>query len=223
MSYIWESYSDEKEYRIGDKICPYIEVFNQHPQAVDVNPLLRLSSIFKAAVSDEQGTVYAFDILREQIGDEGNEQVVNVLFHFLAQLDKTKGLSPTQQVVEKLRDEIERGMWGSKVQDSFKGLTERDKDCILYVLSSRIQKDNRSFFMEAVGKCFPFSSLCYEEKTDLYYLYIGVAETDYNINKLDVIKALFWNINRKLLPVWDYHYGIVGCNDTMHIDSIQIV
>lgn len=223
MSYIWENYSVEKEYRIGEKLCPYIEALDQYSAIIDVNPLLRFAAVFDAVFSDEQEETCAFDTLCEHIGKEGSKQFVNVLFHFLANLDRTKGLDSTQQVMEKLRDEIRRGMWGSAVQSRFEGLTDRDKECILFVLSERVLNDEQSYFMEAVAKAFPVSSLCYEKKTDLYYLYIGSERTDYNIKKLEVIKILFWTINRKLETVWDQHYGIIGCDDTMHIDGIRIV
>jgi len=103
------------------------------------------------------------------------------------------------------------------------GLTESDRDCILYYLSRRMTDDKQSFFMSIVGMLFPISSLCFDTKTHLYYLFIGSEETEYNVNKIDLIKTLFWTLNRELVIVWNYHYGIVGCDDTMHIDSIQIV
>lgn len=223
MPYIWENYSNENEYQIGDKVCPYIEVLNNYSKTIDVNPLLRFETVFNAVVSNDQIDLYAFDALYEQIGGDGTKQVVNVLFHYLAQLDRNRGLDSTQQVIEKLREEIEYGLWGNKVQSIFKALTDSDKECILYILSNRLQNDNQSCFMDSVGKAFPFSSLCYEEKTKAYYLYIGAEENIYNTNKLEVIKILFWTVNRNLKIVWNYHYGIVGCDDTMHIDYIQIV
>lgn len=223
MSYIWENYSEEKEYQIDEKICPYIEVINANTHLVSVNPLIRFSKLFNATYNCDGKESFAMDSLAEIIGGEGVKNIVNILFHYLSQIDRMKGLDSSQRLIEKIRDEIESGMWGRKAQHLFVGLTESDRDCILYYLSRRMTDDKQSFFMETVGMLFPISSLCFETKTSLYYLYIGNDETDYNVNKLELIKTLFWTINRKLNVVWNYHYGIVGCDDTMHIDSIQIV
>lgn len=223
MSYIWENYSEKIEYQIGEKICPYIEVINSNTNVVSVNPLIRFSKIFDATCNSSDSEAFAIDSLRDKIGDEGTRNIINILFHYLSQIDRMKGLDSSQRLIEKIRDEIETGMWGRKAQHLFQGLTESDRDCILYHLTRRITDDKQSFFMETIGMLFPISSLCFDTKTHLYYLYIGSEETDYNVNMIELIKTLFWTINRKLNVVWNYHYGVVGCDDTMHIDSIQIV
>lgn len=223
MSYIWENYSEKREYQIDDKICPYIEVLNANTNLVSVNPLIRFSKIFNATYNCGYNELFAIDTLSDEIGDGGARNIINILFHYLAQIDKMKGLDSSQRLIEKLRDEIEAGMWGKKAQLLFSRLTETDRDCILYHLARRITDDKQSFFMETIGMLFPISSLCFDKKTHFYYLYIGCSETDYNVSKLELIITLFWTLNRELLIVWNHHYGVVGCDDTMHIDSIQIV
>lgn len=223
MSYIWENYSEKREYQIDEKICPYIEVINADVHLVSVNPLIRFSKLFNATYNCDDNESFAIESLTNIIGEEGGRNIINILFHYLSQLDRMKGLDPSQRLIEKIRDEIESGMWGRKAKHLFQGLTLSDRDCILYHLTRRITDDKQSFFMETVGMLFPISSLCFDTKTRLYYLYIGNDETDYNVNKLELVKTLFWTINRKLNVVWNYHYGIIGCDDTMHIDSIQII
>ncbi|WP_295093340.1 hypothetical protein [Ruminococcus sp.] len=223
MSYIWENYSEKREYQIDEKICPYIEVINANAHLVNVNPLIRFSKLFNASYNYGGNESFALDSIADIIGEEGVRNIINILFHYLSQIDRMKGLDPSQQLIEKIRDEIEAGMWGRKAQHLFPRLTEFDRDCILYHLTRRITDDKQSFFMETIGMQFPISSLCFDTKTHLYYLYIGSEGTDYNVNKLELIKTLFWTINQELNVVWNYHYGIVGCDDTMYIDSIQIV
>ncbi len=190
---------------------------------MDVNPLIRFSRIFDSSFGESDEGTFALDCLTSEIGAEGTGQIVNVLFHYLAQLDRTKGLDKNQRVIEELQDEIEKGLWGRVIRELTGKMTDDDRERILYVLAQRVLRDNQSFFMEAVGKLFAVSSLCYEEKTKLFYLYIGTEKNDYNINKLDLIIRLFWTIDMELKVVWNQHYGVVGCDDTMHIDSIQMV
>ena len=88
--------------------------------------------------------------------------------------------------------------------------------------SERGQK-NMADFMDAIGKVFPLSSLCYENKTEQYYLYLSAEKTVYNLKKFRIIQVLFWDIVQQLNVVWKSHYGIIGIEDTMHIESIQII
>ncbi len=223
MPYIWENYSENTEYLIDERMCPYIEVMYSNTHPVYVNPTIRFSKIFDASYNSGDDELFAIDTLRSEIGEEGTRNITNVLCHYLSQLDRMKGLDPSQRLIEKIRDEIESGLWGKKVQRLFPKLTISDRDRILYNLAHRINDDKQSFFMETVKMLFPVSSLCFDTKASLYYLFIGSDETEYNVNKLEVIKTLFWTVNRNLYVVWQYHYGIVGCDDTMHINSIQIV
>ena len=223
MAYLWENYSEKKDYQFDERICPYIEVLNQNTQTVNVNPLIRFSKIFNASFVDVDEDRFAFDALTDSIGEEGVKQIVNIMFHYLAQLDRTKGMDSSQRLIEELRNEIDCGIWGKKIQELLGELTEADRECVLYVLSRRIRYDNQSSFMEVIGRVFPVSSLCFEEKTKLFYLYVASEETDYNAKKLNLIKTLFWTLNKDLKVIWNHHYGIIGCDDTMHINSIQVV
>lgn len=207
MSYIWEEYSDEKRFRTGKCICPYLEIFENNPTDVEVNPMLRFSEII--------------DLDTIKFDDNGDVQ--NIIFHYLAQLDMVKGLSYFQSVIECIRGEIEKGYWGKRVLAIWDTLSFDDQNIIISVLAQRILNDNKTYFMDVIGKLFLEASLCYEKKTDLYYLYIRADENKYNINLSEIAKILFWNINKDILIVWKNHYGIVGTNDTMQIGKIQVV
>lgn len=189
-----------------------MEVFCNNRDRVEINPLIRFPDI-AAALSDINQSGYI----------EDKDALENVIFHYLAQLDKNKGLSYKQVIAEKLREEVGNGFWGEEISTLWKEIDPSDKEILLYVLVQKMLNDNQTFFMEAVGKMFLNSSLCYEEKTQQYYLYLGAAETEYNLIKIKMIKIMFWNLKSKLLIIWDKHYGIVGIDDTMRIDCIQIV
>ena len=212
MAYIWENYSSDKFYLSGKNICPYIEVMSNKTSYVEVNPLIRFHELFVKLYDDE-----ILDYV------DNMDEVENVVFHFLAQLDKNKGLNFRQNIIEKIRNDICNGIYGSFIQGNWNTLLYEDQEIILYELSQRLLVDKEVFFMDAMNKLFPLSSLCYEKNTKIYYLYVGVENTGYNTKKYELTKYLFWNKNLTLKIVWKAHYGIVGIFDTMKIDEIQIV
>ena len=207
MSYIWEKYSSEKHFRIGARVCPYLEVFENDLDYIEVNPMIRFSEIIDL----------------ETMKYDNNGDIQNVVFHYLAQLDRVKGMCSFQALEEKIRNEIEKGYWGEVTAIAWNSLTKNDQEIILCDLAQRLLNDNQTYFMETVGKLFSEASLCYEEKTELYYLYIKEEESNYNKQLLEIVRYLFWNMNKRVLVVWKYHYGIIGCEDSMHVDFIQII
>lgn len=212
MAYIWEDYDPKKKYFVAKKVCPYIEVFHCSPTVSEVNPLLRFSELFELLHNEE---------LREYVDDWADLE--NVVFHYLAQLDKCKGMNYVQSIIEHCREEIYSGYYGERVKSLWDTLYEEDRKIILYELSQRLLTDRDTFFADAMGKVFPLFSICFEKNTSTYYLYIGAEKKPYNENKYNLLRILFWNKKLRINPIWEYHYGIVGADDTMQIDFIQIV
>jgi hypothetical protein len=212
MAYIWENYSIDKNYKVGNSVCPYIEVYNDSVTYVEVNPLIRFSEIFEL-LHDEEIIGYI----------DKMDSLDNVVFHYLAQFDKNKGMNYKQGIIEKIREEICEGYFGNVAKQFWCGLNLRDREIVLYELAQRLLNDKEIFFMETMERLFAVSSMCYEKNTNTYYIYIGAEETDYNTKKYELVKHLFWNKNLPIKPIWNVHYGIVGIRETMMIDNIQIV
>lgn len=209
MSYIWEKYSNEKHFKIGKRVCPCLEVFENDLEVaeIEVNPVVRFSEIVDSGI-----TQY-----------DNNGDIFNIILHYLAQLDRVKGLSASQVMLEKIHNEITQGYWGELLAKQWKLISIRDQNIIVYHLAQRLWNDTQTYFMETIGKLFLKTSLCYEKTRELYYLYIMAEKNEYNMKLVGIVKYLFWNMNQSILIVWNYHYGIIGCEDTMRIDSIQIV
>lgn len=213
MSYIWEEYSADKTYIIVEKEnCPYIEVMQNTTSIVSVNPMLRFSKIFDSIHNEENSVLI-----------ECFDKIENIVFHFLAQLDKQKGLNYERCIIENIKSEILNNYYGYDIKHLFLSLNSNDQETILFEVFQRLTHDSKSFFMDCISKLFPIASLCYETKTDIYYLYLGAKKTDYNLKKYKIVELLFWNINMKIEIIWKNHYGIVGNQNTMQIDSIQVV
>ena len=209
MSYIWENYDENNEYVINKSVTPYLEVFDNSTHEIAVNPLLRFASIFGDIITNL--SEYA--------------DINNVALHYLAMMDKSFGMNYFQMLLEIIRNDFINGYYGQKVKNLWEIMNDKDKNTSLYYTALRLLNDDKSFFMEALGKSFPASSLAYDKESALYFLYIGAENTSYNKSKLELLITLFANINMtlKLKTVWKYHYGVIGDQNTMRINAIQIV
>lgn len=210
MSYIWEDYDENNKYVINKSITPYLEVFDNSTHEIAVNPLLRFASIFEDIITNLS---------------EYADSLNNVALHYLAMMDKSFGMNYFQMLLEKIRNDFINGYYGQKVKNLWEIMNDKDKNTSLYYTALRLLNDDKSFFMEALGKSFPASSLAYDKESALYFLYIGAENTSYNKSKLELLITLFANINMtlKLKTVWKYHYGVIGDQNTMRINAIQIV
>ena len=210
MSYIWENYDENNEYVINKSVTPYLEVFDNSTHKIAVNPLLRFASIFGDIITNLS---------------EYADSLNTVALHYLAMMDKSFGMNYFQMLLEIIRNDFINGYYGQKVKNLWEIMNDKDKNTSLYYTALRLLNDDKSFFMEALGKSFPASSLAYDKESALYFLYIGAENTSYNKSKLELLITLFANINMtlKLKTVWKYHYGVIGDQNTMRINAIQIV
>ena len=221
MAYIWENYSEDKRFRTGERISPYLEIAFPDSAGADVNPLLRFARIFEELA--ELRRYSGGTVPREDISDISRD-TENLLFHYLAQMDLLAGLDARQIRVNALEREILTGSFGSFCAAHWQALTRHDRRVILYTLAQRYESVTiGGCFFEAAQKLWEYVSILYEPSTELYYLYIYARKTDYSAMLLEMITLLFWDIQCSLRVFWYYHYGIIGAEDSMRISEIQIV
>ena len=239
MSYIWEFLKENNNlanFVVKESFCPYVEVFSDNPEEISVNPLLRFSEIFNALDQIFTGN-HPTDELnegneRDTLSREHQESFHCVILNYLAMLDKSFGLNYRQMLIEKVRLEVENNYFGEKVCSLYKDLKQpgineqlsiKEQNIFLYLVASKLLKQDQSYFTEAVERLFSTHLLKFEESSSTYFLYIGERKTDYNSTKYELLKLMFWDRNLKLRTYWEYHYGIIGNNRTMLIGNMQIV
>lgn len=220
MAYIWENYSEEKRFRVGRYISPYLEIAFPDTAGGEVNPLLRFSEIFQPLeklppefASALPGSVYS-----------RKEELENILFHCLAGLDRLRGLDEKQHRVNALEKEILAGSFGTLCAEYWRKLTEHDQLVILHTLVEQFECETVEYwFFRAAQRLWRYVSILYEPATELYYVYVYARETEYTAMLMDVIVHLFWDMRCDLQVTWRYHYGVIGADDSMRISEIQIV
>ena len=227
MAYIWEDHPERKTFRQGKNVSPYLEVMSPGgSEGVSlVNPLLRFAGIFDALaplnmIHDLMGTpTEEMPLVTFHMPD-----IENVLFHYLASLDRIRGIDAKQIRVDALERSILAGDFGPFEQAHWNELTERDRRVILHTLADKYACETvDNFFFLAVQKLFDHVSLIFEKDTGSYYLYISDHKTDHRDTLMKIVTQLFWDIRHKLEIIWHYHYGIIGNDDTMRTSEICIL
>ena len=212
MAYIWENYSSGKRYYVANHFSPYTEVLTSDKSNEAVNPNIRFSSIF-----------YNLPELANLL-NEYNHDLENYIFHLLAQVDLLKGLDKEQLLMNFFEREILDGVFGDFLANEWRKIKVRHKTIILNCMVSKYCRGiEEKLFSSCILKIFDSISITEEIKTGITYIYISEKKSEYNEAILNVIKLLFWKINKKIKICWGHHYGVIGANPTMKIGGIVII
>lgn len=225
MSFIWQNFSEDTTYKIATSFSPYMEVFGCDTKKFkDVNILIRFYNVFKSLIDERQ-------IQQDnQNGDNllALEGIENPILSFLADLDRIKGINLDYIVKTIILKEINSNYFGEEVNLLFNKLSEKDKAIILdYLLLKELSNDTNSYLDKVIITLFSdndYQAIFYwHESQQRFILYSQFKENTYNLDKLKLIELLFMDIDNIIVPVWEYHFGIIDNNPTMIIGNIQII
>ncbi|CAM5263560.1 Iron-dependent peroxidase OS=Lysinibacillus sphaericus OX=1421 GN=LS41612_08705 PE=4 SV=1 [Lysinibacillus sphaericus] len=61
-----------------------------------------------------------------------------------------------------------------------------------------------------------------QEEHDELLLYIAQKKTERNDSKVQLIQELFLPVSFHMEVYWEYHFGIIGTEETMKLDQIAL-
>lgn len=211
MSWIWEGYDPASRLVCGSSVSPYIEML----VLGEVNPLLRFAEIFDA---------YS-EIRRSHTDQIFVNELDNMVFHYLAQLDRLFGLTRKQVLMDLMQEAINNGAFGDTAKQLWNVIDDTAKEAVISTLTEKYLGGSRDdYYVRAVKRAFDGMELVYEKSTKRYYLYLGAKKSEQRKKTIELIGHLFWKFDEQLpLVVWQYHYGIIGYDETMRISKITVV
>ena len=222
MTYLWENYDEHKKFYVPpydneskDALPPYQEIGKRSSRGISVNPVLRFWHIFQ--------------YLYRNLDKENNEalsqahNVENVLFHYLAMLDRKSGVHLSSLSERQLHNELLDGCFGQTAERLYSGLSDMDKRGLLIFLGRHQKMQGRDcIFFEALATFFKNSKVYYHTPEKKYLICVPFCSSEYNKNVMDLLMILFWPLGVDNDIFWDSHFGIIGRDDTMKIDSFVI-
>ena len=207
---------------IPEKISPYMEINSIDLNEVDtlgdtniveVNPYIRFYEMFEK-ISD--------DLYIKK--DEIREAVYNIIMHLLGQIDLTEGTYRGDYELKFLERELLNGKFGNIVKINYRYFTKDEKTEVLWhILNMYRRGDLFGTYKDILKKLYTRSIiyLMQEEKSEVL-IYLGAEDNNENRGKIEFLHEMFLPMEYSTRIFWKCHFGIIGAEDTMSIDEIEI-
>ena len=218
MKYLWTNYDSNSFYYSEDvPNCPWEELVkiiqSIEVKKFEINPLIRFSEIF----------LPLFEEFRSLSSDERHE-IENILYHFLAQIDRHCGKHKFSFVNQIIAEELSKNFYGETAGEIFRQLEVHEQRKIADLLRRQEKCNGRKlFYTEAIKTFFPNAKIYFYEDEQKFLIYIPQKETKKAKLYLKLINILFLEVS--CLPpeiFWNQHFGIVGEPETMLINQMII-
>ncbi len=231
MNYIWEMLlkADKQNIKREDvkfvhakMSSPYMEIslndlnLTSLPEdnVIEVNEYYRFYEIFKDL----------FNINIEE-SQELREVLLDILLHYLGELDLKMGLCKTEFYKKFLFKDILNSVFGERLAKDILCFEKEELDVLLNGFITIYRAGiSLQLFKEVLRKIF-VNSVIYisKERPKDVYIYLDEYQEKKLETKINVIVETFLPINMKSLIFWDKHFGIIGLENTMKINEIVMI
>ena len=193
------------KYVLSKQISPYMEIndkdinYFDEEMEIEINPFLRFNKILSNII----------DINIKKDYEEVRKIVFNVMVHILAKLDLYEGMN------KKIGDEI---------QNLIKEFDRIEKIYIANTINDMYKHSNGMYaFEEIIKKIYP-DSIIYNNKVseDKLVIYINSQKNEKNRKKFRLLSKLFLPMGLRTKVYWEHHFGVIGIEETMTIESSSI-
>lgn len=238
MAYIWTNYSPERRYALsGRHISPYMEVWDSGMDPIPVNIFYRLHSLLlpEGSFRDKAAREYEVSELLLNYMGEGADQrypeIANVVIHYIAQLDRLRGLRLEEVVDALLEEDIRGGVYGDWARDTFQdvfqadGLDQEYRRAFLRCLTKYtlgIQREN--VFDTALYALFSDTRLYFEKSTETLHIYLGDEHTPKAEKRYRLCEFFFQDLLLCTSVMWKGgHFGVIGWDESMVLDRTALI
>ena len=232
MSYIWQDYCENDDYRIHLPICLLTTECSPKTNGSN-NRLVSMFGRLSTILDDISFTRTDLDI----------SSMASVIIHYLAQLDLFSGESSQSITDDFIMEEIHTGRYGQTIKKSFEQLSFSDKKLfVLYMRKHHERGERTSYFSEVFFELFgrlnnEFSdnsefdpeftelsaAIYFQQSTNTYYCFCAAEQTEYNENRFNLAKMIFADHKEHIKPIWGkYCFGTIGNSRLLSESMIRI-
>lgn len=231
MNYLWEILLQAKEQGIEESevsFCPahsyspYMELSEEclnitqlpEPYTVEINPHYRFHQVFKDLFHPD---VTDYPALRMGL--------FQLLIHQLGENDIRMGMTKEEYYKKLLKSAFIRGDYGEENKRAFALFQGVDREILLEGLLTMYREGDSVELFRRVMTALVSNCVVYENNDNPYEIlvYIGKRKGETLECKVQFLLKQFVNIRYSVELYYEYHFGIIGMEETMYIDEIAII
>ena len=185
----------------------------QGEKVIGVNTYCRFYSIFKHMYQPDQKE---FPYLRKSL--------TNLILHLLAENDARRGMTKEEYYKKLLIRDIQSGVFGKEAIQVFAHMEKEEQDKLMSGwLRSYRTGSSLAIFIDMVHSLID-NSIVYHNNDfpEELLVYTSSKKTDELEQCLQFLIELFLDIQYRVEIYYEYHFGIIGMEDTMQIDEIAL-
>lgn len=228
MNYIWDLVIKAKNSGLLKKdiyfspakvFSPYMELSLKYintqevTSEVEINPYYSYYKIFRDLVNSNNS---------EDM--ELKNTLFDILVHFLADIALRQGLNKRDYYLKFLLKDIESGLFGKENRERIEFFDQGEKEILVGNILKLYEMGEAIYlFKNTMRKIFEkFIIYVNPEEKDELVIYIDQEENKAAEAKLELIKDFFVPIKLHTETYWKNHFGLIGFEETMLVDSIAL-
>jgi len=230
MNYLWEVMIQAKRQGIPEEnlvfcvpevFSAYMEISNifinqdnlETGQCIEINPYYRFHEIFKDLHQPDY---------RE--GNELQSSLTNLILHQLAGNDVMSGMTKEEYHKKLLLQDISEGKKGRLAKEAMRLFDIDEQQTILSgMLRQYLTGCSIDLFQEMMAVLIPDHIVYHNnQKASEVLIYIGRKRSEQLEKKIQFLISGFLNLAGNVDIYYEYHFGIIGVEETMIIDEIAL-
>lgn len=185
---------------------------------IELNLLYRFADMFQDILAPEHIG------LKEDEYEEFRMFFVDAVLHAVLYTDLRHGLSKRDLYIRKIREELLDGTFWKGAVRAFRQIEHLKQNRLAALLLSQMETGSSLIiFRRSVLILYPEAMLYqmrYERKKLL--LYLSSRKTEAGEQIMQFVQDLFLPVGFELRIFWQYHFGVIGIEDTMKLDETAL-
>ncbi len=192
----------------------YVYFDNSNLNIVEVNPYFRYNDIFSNMLD-----------VNDYNHSELKEIIFNVYCHYLAEVELKKGMTKFDYYVKNILKELISGSFGENLKKLFIDYFKDEEKYLIaiFLCNTYLNGNSLTTYLEIIKSLYKSNIIYnYDDLKEDLIIYLNYKETLRNTKRIEFLNKLFLPIGINTVIYWEYHFLIIGKDDTSIIDECRL-
>lgn len=152
------------------------------------------------------------------------ESVTNLIYHQLAEDDAMSGMTKEEYYKKLLFQDLLDGAYGTMAKEAAEMLDRDEREIVLSGLLRQYQTGSSlDIFKDMMEALIP-DNIVYQSNENFYeiFVYVGGKKNKKTETKMNFLLQMFMELPYQVDIYYEYHFGIIGMEETMKMDEITL-